>query len=161
MNKTAALLNIEPLIPQDQPWITALSQSANVYCPDCQRHDLGYSATIADKKIAYIVWQIAADEATLLGIAVQQPYQHQGIARRLHQYSLSTLSQHRIRTLFLEVRYSNHHAQYCYQRLGYQIIATRKNYYRDLNDATRKEDAIIMRQFLSAVTVKPSTSGGG
>lgn len=150
MNKKVAPLSIAPIIPQDQSWITVLSQKANVYCPNCQHYDLGYSAAVADKKIAYIVWQIATDEATLLGIAVQQPYQRQGIARQLHHYSLLTLIQHKVSTLFLEVRHSNRHAQLCYQRLGYRTIAIRKNYYYNPSDATCKEDAIIMRRFLSA-----------
>ena len=76
------------------------------------------------------------DELEITNIAIHPDFQGQGLASFLLT-EVSTFSG----TLFLEVRKSNLTAQKCYEKFGFKIYHTRKNYYDK-----PIEDALLMRK---------------
>jgi len=97
--------------------------------------------------IGYGIMQIAADEAHILNLCIDEPYQMQGFARLLLQHLLQQAGQRRARTVFLEVRPSNPRALDLYQRSGFNEVGVRKGYY---DSASGREDAIVMALNLAA-----------
>ena len=75
-------------------------------------------------------------ELEITNLAVHPEFQGQGIATKL----LTELSAFPGQ-LFLEVRASNHAARRCYEKFGFKIYHTRKNYYDK-----PLEDALLMRK---------------
>ncbi len=94
---------------------------------------------------AYFVIMAVVDEAHILTIAVDAPWQSRGYARYLlHCIEQITLSEN-MQGVLLEVRRSNLRAQQVYLAAGYQQIGCRRAYYPA---AEAREDAIVMRKTL-------------
>ena len=104
--------------------------------------------------MCFIVVRSILDEAELLEIVVDTPYQGRGVARALIAHCTQVLHTAAVTSLFLEVRASNHKALHFYQSVGFAEIGRRKAYYpplhiehlRTLKEAMEaREDAILMR----------------
>ncbi len=93
----------------------------------------------SDKLVGYLIYQ-NLDVAELLRLGVDKAYQGRGIAKRLTQYWLDGLAC----SALLEVRADNTVAIGLYQSLGFKIIHTRKNYYK--NQDNSRCDALIMQK---------------
>lgn len=93
--------------------------------------------------IGYLVWMQIVDEAHLLNISVDAPYQHQGWGVWLMDALRQAVLQAGCVSVLLEVRPSNTAALRLYRTLGFEQIGLRKRYYPSF-DGTR-EDAIVMR----------------
>ena len=78
------------------------------------------------------------DEGTLEKIAVAPAFRRQGVAEEILKAYLR-LGQAHLAFLTLEVRESNTPAIRLYEKLGFQIVGRRKNYYRE-----EREDALLM-----------------
>ena len=78
------------------------------------------------------------DEGTLEKIAVAPAYRRQGVAEAILGAYIR-FGQANLAFLTLEVRESNAPAIGLYEKLGFQVVGRRKNYYRELN-----EDALLM-----------------
>ena len=78
------------------------------------------------------------DEGTLEKIAVAPAYRRQGVAEEILKAYLR-LGQAHLAFLTLEVRESNAPAIALYEKLGFQTVGRRKNYYRE-----EHEDALLM-----------------
>ena len=78
------------------------------------------------------------DEGTLERIAVAPQYRRQGVAEAILRAFLR-FGQAHLAFLTLEVRETNAPAIALYEKLGFQEVGRRKNYYRELH-----EDAILM-----------------
>lgn len=91
--------------------------------------------------VGYAVLMLAADEAHVLNIAIASEWQRQGLGRRLMQHLIAVARDYKAEMMFLEVRPSNHGARRLYDDLGFNEIATRKNYYPARSG---REDAILM-----------------
>ena len=78
------------------------------------------------------------DEGTLEKIAVAPQFRRQGVAEEILKAYLR-FGQAHLAFLTLEVRESNAPAIALYQKLGFQEVGRRKNYYREVH-----EDAILM-----------------
>ena len=104
----------------------------------------GYQAQLlcaGDVILGYFVALLGVDEAHLLNITVDTPYQGQGWGRvMLDAIALWARGQD-AHWLWLEVRASNARAHDVYERYGYRRVGERKNYYPA--DQGR-EDAIVM-----------------
>jgi ribosomal-protein-alanine N-acetyltransferase len=100
-----------------------------------------------DALAGYAIFSLAADEATLLNIAVAANQQGKGLARELLQYGLEQMEKAGAATCFLEVRAGNLRAQGLYHSLGFYEVARRADYYPA---ETGREDALIMCLPLSA-----------
>lgn len=95
--------------------------------------------------IGYGIMQVAADEAHILNLCIDEPYQRQGFARLLLEHLVQQAGQRRAHTVFLEVRPSNPRAIDLYERSGFNEVGLRKGYY---DSAKGREDAIVMARNL-------------
>ena len=122
------------------PWRAVLFE-------DCIRagHHCQIYFTDEDSIIGYTIVQQILDEAHLLNICVAPRFQKQGyggfIIENVIRYSESIGSV----TVLLEVRANNHRAQQLYQRVGFNEMTIRHNYYPAEKG---REDAILMALML-------------
>ena len=96
-----------------------------------------------DRIIAYAFWRLAAEELHILKIAVSPAWREKKIGTLLTEDCLKMGVERGATTAYLEVRPSNEAAVALYQKLGFNVIGRRHNYYRD-----SKEDALIMMKNL-------------
>jgi len=109
---------------------------------DCLR--AGYECWVlaqADEVVGYAVLSVAASEAHLLNVCVARKHERAGQGTRLVRRMMDLARWHRAERMFLEVRPSNTRAIALYDRIGFNEIGRRPNYY----PARRgREDAIVM-----------------
>lgn len=123
----------------DFPWSDGIFR-------DCVK--AGYIARLVlldDQIIGYGVMQIGADEAHILNLCIDRPWQRQGFARVLLDQLVQEASNRRAHIVFLEVRPSNPRAVNLYQQFGFNEIGLRKGYY---DSANGREDALVMAKNL-------------
>lgn len=87
----------------------------------------------------YVGSQTVLDESDMMNVAVDPRFRRQGIARALIETLIAELAKMGSRCLRLEVRVSNENARALYERMGFQQLGLRKNYYHN-----PKEDALIL-----------------
>ena len=92
---------------------------------------------------AFVLAQVAADEAEILSIAVDPAWQRHGVAARLVEAVKRGAVRSGARALFLEVADGNAAAISLYRVSGFTETGRRKGYYAH-PDGTR-EDAVTMR----------------
>jgi ribosomal-protein-alanine acetyltransferase len=85
--------------------------------------------------IGYVFFGMAADEAEIYRIAIRKDKEGHGEGTKLLNWLESYLKEKGIRTIFLEVRKSNLHAQHLYEKNGFIYYRTRKAYYDNNEDA--------------------------
>lgn len=93
--------------------------------------------------VGYVGSQSCPPEADIMNVAVSPDYRRRGIGESLMTALGEALVQKGIESLTLEVRASNEGAIALYDRLGYEEVGRRPNYYTD-----PREDALIMRKEL-------------
>ena len=97
---------------------------------------------VDDENLAgYVGSQTVMDETDMMNIAVDQRYRRQGIAQMLVEALVEQLKKAESRCLTLEVRISNAPAIALYEKLGFEQVGKRPNYY-----SNPKEDALILRK---------------
>ena len=89
------------------------------------------------KIVGYALGRVVADEAELLKICVLSDWRKQGIAEKMLRALLGKMRENGAAACFLEVRSKNSPAIALYQKLGFEQIALRRNYYPD-------DDAVVM-----------------
>ena len=106
--------------------------------------------TEVDAVIGFAVFQTVLDEAELLYLVIDQACQQQGNASQLLTHAFRKLLEQGVASVFLEVRESNAAARSLYQRLGFQAVGYRKNYYQPLSGhADEAENALLLRLTLT------------
>lgn len=88
----------------------------------------------------YVGSQTVLGETDMMNVAVHPDHRRQGIAEALVTALVSDLKRQGSHCLTLEVRASNEPAQKLYEKLGFEQIGLRRNYYRN-----PREDALILR----------------
>lgn len=84
-----------------------------------------------DKKInGILVYELIYDRIEIDYIIVSERERRKGIATKLIKYLVLN---NEVDNITLEVRSSNHIAIKLYEKQGFKIIATRKNYYKNEN----------------------------
>jgi [ribosomal protein S18]-alanine N-acetyltransferase len=96
-------------------------------------------AMISGRIIGYICSTLIIDEGNILDIAVHPDFRGQGIASALIEDTIKHLKVRGCRAIFLEVRISHESALKMYDKFGFSVIGTRKDYY-----ASPVEDASTM-----------------
>ncbi|MBV9866855.1 MAG: ribosomal protein S18-alanine N-acetyltransferase [Abitibacteriaceae bacterium] len=96
-------------------------------------------ATIENMVCGYGVAWTVGDDGEVTHIAVAPEARQQGVGSTLLQEMISECRQRGAEKVFLEVRPSNERARRLYERLGFQKVGLRRQYYRD------GEDAIVMQ----------------
>lgn len=102
---------------------------------------LWFAAMDGDTVAGYVGSQTVIDETDMMNVAVHPEYRRQGIAEQLILALTEALKSRGSRCLTLEVRASNEPAKKLYEKLGFQQIGRRPNYYRN-----PREDAWILRK---------------
>ncbi len=93
----------------------------------------------------FLILRIVVDEAEILTIGVGQNFQGQGVASFLCEEMLITAKNRNVAKVFLDVREDNVEAQGLYEKQGFELVATRKGYYK--NDTQPKRiDGLVMQK---------------
>ncbi len=96
---------------------------------------------LVDNQVAgYIGSQSVMGESDMMNVAVHPDFRRQGIAEALVQGLMVALKEKGNDSLALEVRASNEPAKRLYEKLGFQQVGCRKNYYRN-----PREDGLILK----------------
>lgn len=98
-------------------------------------------AMAGERLAGYVGSQTVLDETDMMNIAVHPDFRRCGVARQLVEELVAGLKRRGSQCLTLEVRASNDPARKLYEKLGFQQIGLRKNYYRN-----PREDALILRK---------------
>ena len=91
--------------------------------------------------VGYIGSQTVLGESDMMNVAVHPDHRRKSIAEALILALSRELQENGSRCLTLEVRASNAPAIALYEKLGFETVGRRPNYYRH-----PKEDALIMRK---------------
>lgn len=120
---------------QPTPWTARIFLDCFVSHYDCR------VVTHGEQVVGFAVLSSVLDEVHLLNIAVAPAMQRRGIAWAALKEIAADYQRPDMRSLYLEVRESNQGARALYQRMGFQMIGERKNYYRTSGG---RENAILM-----------------
>ena len=107
------------------------------------RLSLWLVAVAEDQVVGYVGSQTVLGETDMMNIAIHPDYRKQGLATKLILELSRQLIECGSHGLMLEVRASNEPAKSLYQKLGFETVGIRRNYYRN-----PKEDALILRKEL-------------
>ncbi len=101
-----------------------------------------YFTLYADGAFAgYIGMYDLIDEVSIINVAVDPECRGCGYGKKLMQAAEDFAREHGCASITLEVRESNTPARVLYEKTGYRIFGTQKNYYTN-----PKEDAILYRK---------------
>lgn len=136
MAHISALAQLEKLC-FDDPWTKGMLAS-----------ELGNPLTVyrlmmdGDTPVAYMGMWCVADEGQITNVAVHPDHRRRGLAQQLIRFFIDYAKLHELTALTLEVRASNGAAQKLYEKMGFETVGFRKNYYGG------KEDAVLMTLFI-------------
>lgn len=106
--------------------------------------DSGYHCLVLEQDghlFGYGVMIIGAEEAHLLTLSIAFAAQRKGWGERLLRHFIHVAKEQHARSMFLDVRESNHVAARLYERIGFKQIAKRKDYYPAMGG---REDSLVM-----------------
>ena len=98
-----------------------------------------------DLNVGHGILSVAAGESHLLNVCVDPVYQGHGFGRILVEHLLERARAGEASTIFLEVRPSNAVACDLYDKLGFNEVGVRENYYPAL---VGREDALVLAKEL-------------
>jgi [ribosomal protein S18]-alanine N-acetyltransferase len=138
---------IRDMQPEDVPDAVVIERSSfsmawsenSFYSEVYGRYSITRVAAINGRPVGYVIARLILDEGHLLDLAVHPGFRRMGIARMLLEDVIRGLRINRSTAFYLEVRDSNMAARRLYEDMGFTIIGTRKNYYKNPG-----EDACIM-----------------
>lgn len=99
----------------------------------------------ADVLFGYGIMMMSPEEAHILTIGIAANWQKKGWGKKLLQHFIQYAREENAKSIFLDVRESNHGAAQLYKQMGFQHIATRKGYYPAM---CGREDALVMQLML-------------
>jgi len=94
-----------------------------------------------DEPVGYCVLLAVADEGEIANIAVAQLLRGRGVGARLLDQALLAAEHEGVRSVYLEVRTSNHAARDLYASREFVAVGRRRAYYRN-----PLEDALVLRR---------------
>ncbi|QOJ24353.1 MAG: ribosomal protein S18-alanine N-acetyltransferase [Gammaproteobacteria bacterium] len=98
-----------------------------------------------DTLMGYGIMMMSPEEAHILTLGIAADWQKKGLGKKLLQFLIQYAREQQAKSVFLDVRESNHGAAQLYKQMGFQHIATRKGYYPAM---CGREDALVMRLML-------------
>ena len=116
----------ESSYPNGSPWPvesykSELAGSHNKYGIALQKAD----------KVGFIGYTQLFDEVEITTFGILKPFKNQRIGQSFLRAFIKQLKAEEIKTVFLEVREQNKAAIAVYEKVGFEMIALRKNYYHD------------------------------
>lgn len=93
----------------------------------------------------YGIMMMSPEEAHVLTLGIAANWQKKGWGKRLLHHFIQLAQENHAKSIFLDVRESNHGAAQLYKQMGFQHIATRKGYYPAM---CGREDALVMQLML-------------
>lgn len=90
-----------------------------------------YVCIFENKVVGFLCLLLAGDEMTILNIAVLNDFKRKKIATSFFEQVKKIAKENNIINIFLEVEVQNVPALNFYQKNGFKILRTRKNYYKD------------------------------
>jgi len=122
-------------ITYEFPWTQGIFE-------DCLRNQYNSILYVKQKKIiAYLISQFIVNECHLLNLCVIQSERRSGLGEKMVHYLLNQTRQNNIESIFLEVRISNTAALQLYEKLGFNEVGLRRDYYPNTNG---REDALVL-----------------
>jgi ribosomal-protein-alanine N-acetyltransferase len=97
----------------------------------------------APEVLGYVVALVVGPEAEIADLAVTPDARRLGIGRALLEEVIAEVAIAGVRTVYLEVRESNHAARTLYASKGFAPVGRRRGYYR-----SPVEDALVLRRDL-------------
>ena len=120
----------------DFPWTKEILRDCILYKYD------SFAVFFNDNLVGYIIAKITYPETHILNLTVKKNFRKKGIGKSLIELIISEARIRSSENILLEVRVSNFEAQSLYEKLNFQIIGTRKNYYESENG---REDAYVLK----------------
>jgi ribosomal-protein-alanine N-acetyltransferase len=144
-------LQIRPMAPEDLDEVMRIEQAIYPFpwsrgnFNDSLRagYDVWRFTDDGSRMLGYSVLMWAPDEAHLLNLSLDQPYQGQGLGEHCLRWLADDIHHRGAPALLLEVRPSNLRALRLYERIGMRQIGLRRGYYPHFNG--KREDAVVMR----------------
>ena len=142
-------LVIAPMRSGDIPEILELEKKApSAWNEDHFRDELQQPAGFqlvarneaTERIMAVLFGRIVADEAEILKLGVAEFARNKGVRCQLLDFAVNYSSTRGVQNCFLELRASNEAARLLYEKRGFVVVGTRKDYYKE-----PVEDAILMR----------------
>lgn len=96
------------------------------------------------KIVGYCLYQTVFEQSEILRIGTHPDYQRQGIASQLFIALNAMLISKDVQQLMLEVRADNNAAIALYEQQGFEVIHSRKDYYKEAHRPS--VDALIMQR---------------
>jgi ribosomal-protein-alanine N-acetyltransferase len=112
-----------------------------------ERNTLVHRLRMGGRTIGFAASRMAADEAEILSIAIDDAYRGRGLSRDLLLMHLGHLAGHGVRRIFLEVEENNRPARRLYERTGFTVVGRRERYYRQAGG--EQLNALLMCRDLS------------
>lgn len=94
-----------------------------------------YVYEIDSEIVGYFDLLIAYENAEIANIGVSKLHQHEGIGTKMMEFIDQLVKKSCCEEFTLEVRMSNENAIHLYEKFGFKIVSSRKNYYADGEDA--------------------------
>lgn len=143
-----AALTIRPMLRKDLLDVFAIERTAYEFPWELETfrscYRVGYHCWVAECAgilVGYGILTIGAGESHVLNLCVSPSQQGRGYGRLILQRLIEEAQRHPVECIFLEVRPTNLSAIALYQRLGFNEIGRRKDYYPAKNG---REDALVM-----------------
>ena len=105
---------------------------------------VGKDAAATDLQ-AFVLVQLAADEAEIISLGTHPSARRSGLASALLACAIAEAAAHGARAMFLEVAEDNEGARALYERSGFALQGRRKAYYEHQG---RPTDALVLRRSL-------------
>ncbi len=108
----------------------------------------GYYSLALEKEelfVGFAIMAISSEESHLLNIGIKKEKRRLGLGKKLLKKMIIAAEVMGSKKIILEVRISNKSAYKLYEKLGFEEIGKRKNYYR-LPEG--REDALVMAKSL-------------
>jgi ribosomal-protein-alanine N-acetyltransferase len=121
------------------PWTEGIFRNCLHHGQEC------WLLMCSDQNVGHGILSVAAGESHLLNVCVHPDFQGHGFGRILVEHLLERARTGEASTIFLEVRPSNVAACELYDKLGFNEVGIRENYYPS---NVGREDALVLAKEL-------------
>ncbi len=120
----------------DFPWTKEILRDCILYQYD------SFEVLFNDNLVGYVISKISRPETHILNLTVKKSFRKKGIGKSLVELIISDARLRNSENIILEVRRNNIEAQSLYEKLNFQTIGLRKDYYESENG---REDAYVLK----------------